>query len=206
MELFDRPFNISENLLPYDGVVNYYGKVLADEACRTYFASLLQTISWRHDQSVIYGKTITTKRKVAWYGDKGYLYTYSKTTKKALPWTKELFKLKQLVEHQSNETYNSCLLNLYQDGDEGMSWHSDAEIDLKKDGAIASLSLGSERRFLFKHRQSKEKVTLVLEPGSLMVMKATTQTHWLHSLPKSKKVTEPRINLTFRTIVENQPR
>lgn len=103
---------------------------------------------------------------------------------------------------ETSETFNSCLLNLYHTGEEGMGWHSDAETDLIKDGAIASLSLGSERKFAFKHKQSKEKVELLLEHGSLLVMKGSTQTFWVHKLPTTKKVTTPRINLTFRTIAE----
>ncbi|MEM9340634.1 MAG: alpha-ketoglutarate-dependent dioxygenase AlkB, partial [Bacteroidota bacterium] len=191
----------SENLLPYDGLVTYYGKVLTEEKARQYFDRLFKSIEWKHDESIIYGKKIITKRKVAWYGDKEYEYTYSNTTKKALLWTPELLELKQLIEDQSEENYNSCLLNLYHNGDEGMSWHSDAETELKKNGAIASVSLGNDRKFVFKHRQSKEKVSLQLEHGSLLVMKGTTQSHWLHSLPKTKRVTTPRINLTFRTIL-----
>jgi len=93
------------------------------------------------------------------------------------------------------------LANLYHDGSEGMAWHSDGEKDLKKDGAIASLSFGAERKFAFKHKQSKETVSMVLEHGSLLVMKDTTQTNWLHRLPPTKRINKPRINLTFRTIV-----
>ncbi|PTB90925.1 alpha-ketoglutarate-dependent dioxygenase AlkB, partial [Marivirga lumbricoides] len=100
------------------------------------------------------------------------------------------------------ETYNSCLLNLYHNGSEGMAWHSDGEKDLKKNGAIASMSFGAERKFAFKHKESKETVALWLENGSLLVMKGSTQTYWLHRLPPTTKVSEPRINLTFRTIVE----
>ncbi|TXJ05106.1 MAG: alpha-ketoglutarate-dependent dioxygenase AlkB, partial [Acinetobacter sp.] len=98
-------------------------------------------------------------------------------------------------------TFNSCLLNLYHSGEEGMAWHSDGETDLKKNGAIASLSLGAERKFAFKHKQTKEKVELYLEHGSLLVMKDTTQSYWLHRLPPTKKVHGARMNLTFRTIV-----
>src|SRR6185503_3712203 len=98
------------------------------------------------------------------------------------------------------ETYNSCLLNLYHDGSEGMAYHSDGETDLKKNGAIASLSFGAERKFSFKHKQTKETVSVILEHGSLLVMKDTTQTNWLHRLPPTKLITKPRVNLTFRTI------
>ncbi|HAV54098.1 MAG TPA: alpha-ketoglutarate-dependent dioxygenase AlkB, partial [Aequorivita sp.] len=105
------------------------------------------------------------------------------------------------IETISGETFNSCLLNLYHSGAEGMGWHSDAEKDLKKNGAIASVSLGAERKFALKHKQTKETVSLNLEHGSLLLMKGTTQTHWLHRLPPTKKIHDPRINLTFRTIV-----
>jgi alkylated DNA repair dioxygenase AlkB len=106
-----------------------------------------------------------------------------------------------MMEQQTGETFNSCLLNLYHTGEEGMAWHSDAEKDLKKDGAIGSLSFGAERKFSFKHKQTAEKVEVHLEHGSLLVMKGTTQTHWLHRLPPTTKTNLPRVNLTFRTIV-----
>jgi len=119
-----------------------------------------------------------------------------------MPCTKELLALKELVETKSGETYNSCLLNLYHSGDEGMSWHSDGEKDLKKHGAIASMSFGADRKFAFKHKETKETVSQVLEKGSLLIMKGTTQENWLHRLPPTKKVKSPRINLTFRSIVK----
>lgn len=162
----------------------------------------METIDWRNDEVFIYGKKIITKRKVGWYGDNPYRYTYSNTTKYALSWTPELRQLKTYIEQETGETFNSCLLNLYHNGDEGMAWHSDAEADLKKDSAIGSLSFGAERKFVFKHKENKEKIELFLEHGSLLIMKDTTQAFWLHSLPPSKKIKTPRVNLTFRTIAE----
>jgi alkylated DNA repair dioxygenase AlkB len=129
------------------------------------------------------------------------LYTYSNATKQALTWTKELSDLKRLVEQITEARFNSCLLNLYHNGNEGMAWHSDDEESLGMNTTIASLSFGAERKFSFKHKQTKQMVSLVLEHGSLLIMKDATQTNWLHSLPKSKKIIRPRINLTFRTIV-----
>ncbi|EPF77215.1 DNA methylase [Acinetobacter gyllenbergii] len=202
MQLFDIEADPKQNHLPYDGTVQYYGKVVQTAAADYYFDQLMQTIAWENDQALIFGKLLTTKRKVAWYGDRRFEYTYSNMNKYALPWTQELLELKQLAEELSGETFNSCLLNLYHSGEEGMAWHSDAETDLKKDGAIASFSFGAERKFAFKHKQSKEKVELYLEHGSLLVMKDTTQTYWLHRLPPTKKVSTARVNLTFRTIVD----
>ncbi|MBH2002148.1 MAG: alpha-ketoglutarate-dependent dioxygenase AlkB [Moraxellaceae bacterium] len=201
MQLFDIEADPTHNYLPYDGTVQYYGKVIQQFAADDYFDKLMQNIAWENDQAIIFGRKIITKRKVAWYGDQAFEYTYSNINKYALPWTKELLELKVLVESLTGELFNSCLLNLYHTGEEGMAWHSDDEIDLKTDGAIASLSFGAERKFAFKHKHSKEKVELYLEHGSLLVMKDTTQSHWLHRLPPTKKISTARINLTFRTIV-----
>mgnify|MGYP003646776635 CR=1 FL=1 len=201
MDLFNQNSSENINLLPKDGEVNYYGKVMASEKAISYLDYLLNEIQWKNDVAIIFGKRIETKRKVAWYAEKPFEYTYSNTTKTAIPFTPELLSLKGLIEKKSGETFNSCLLNLYHNGSEGMAWHSDAEKDLKKNGAIASVSFGAERKFAFKHKVSKETVTQVLENGSLLIMKGTTQTHWLHRLPPTKLVSKPRVNLTFRTIV-----
>ncbi len=201
MDFFSTEHDENFNLLPKDGTVNYYGKIFSFQEANWYLEKLLQTIEWKNDEALIFGKRIITKRKVAWYGDQDFEYTYSNTTKRALPWTKELFDLRTISENRTEEKYNSCLLNLYHNGDEGMAWHSDAEKDLKQNGAIASLSFGAERKFLFKHKQTKETVSILLEHGSILVMKDTTQTNWLHRLPRTKLISEPRVNLTFRTIV-----
>ncbi len=202
MDLFSQFVNPHNNLLPKDGTVNYYGTIFTSIESEHYLQSLLQNIDWKNDEAIIYGKHYITKRKVAWYGDKDFEYSYSNTIKRALKWTDELKELKRITEEKTGETYNSCLLNLYHSGEEGMAWHSDGEKDLKKHGAIASLSFGAERKFSFKHKASKETVSILLERGSLLVMKGLTQTHWLHRLPPTVKTKMPRVNLTFRTIVE----
>lgn len=203
MELFENKIDETRNLLPTDGVVYYFGKVYSKVEADSYLDALLQRIEWKHDEAKFFGKHIITKRKVAWYGDQPFDYTYSNSTKQALPWTKELLELKAIVEQKTGTTYNSCLLNLYHDGSEGMAWHSDDEKALSKDSSIASLSFGAERKFTLKHKETKESTSIVLEHGSLLEMKGTTQTYWLHSLPKSKRVTSPRVNLTFRTMMRS---
>lgn len=205
MDLFNNQADNDTNLLPYDGTVNYYGRLMPSQQANRYFEALLHHIEWKNDEAVIFGKHMTTKRKVAWYGDEEFEYTYSNTTKKALPWTKELLELKTLTENKLGEHFNSCLLNLYHSGEEGMAWHSDGEKDLKKNGAIGSLSFGAERKFAFKHKQNGNVVSVILEHGSLLVMKGATQTNWLHRLPPAKLIRKPRINLTFRTIVAQRP-
>ncbi|MCI5072105.1 alpha-ketoglutarate-dependent dioxygenase AlkB [bacterium] len=198
MDLFEQLTNQPRNVLPYDGTVHYYGPIFAADEAQHYFDCLMKEVFWQHDQAIIYGKTITTKRKVAWYADQAFTYTYSKTTKTALPWLSVLLEIKSHVEKISQARYNACLLNLYHDGQEGISWHSDAEKELVAKAAIASLSFGAERKFSFKHKTNKEKRSCLLEAGSLLVMKDKTQSHWSHSLPTTKTVLKPRINLTFR--------
>ena len=199
MDLFNH--NSHLNILPSDGEVLYLGKVFNRKEVAQYYQTLLEKIPWKNDEAIIFGKHYITKRKVAWFGDKTYSYKYSGVTKQAHIWTPELLQLKQKVEEHSATTYNSCLLNLYHDGGEGMGWHSDAEKTLLDNGTIASVTLGAERKFSFKHKESKQRIDVLLENGSLLLMKGTTQKNWLHRLPPTKKVFSPRINLTFRTVI-----
>lgn len=199
MNLFNDKF---VNVLNKDGEANYYGIIMTTPEANTYYNLLLKNINWKNDEAFYHGRHIVTKRKVAWYGDQGFLYTYSNTTKQALPWTNELIDLKRKTELITNSQFNSCLLNLYHDGNEGMTWHSDDEKSLGKNTVIASLSFGAERKFSFKHRRTRQTISLLLENGSLLVMRGNTQSNWLHSLPLSSKINHPRINLTFRTIID----
>ncbi len=199
MDLFGNGHEV--NLLPCDGTVNYHGCIFTADDERKYFDALLHHIPWQHDEVVIFGKRIVTAREVAWYGDSGFAYTYSGTTKQALPWTAELSELRHTVERLTGMHFNSCLLNLYHHGGEGMAWHSDDEKSLGEEPCIVSLSFGADRKFSFKHKRAKLTVSLILQSASLLVMKGATQANWLHSVPKSKKVTAPRINLTFRRML-----
>jgi alkylated DNA repair dioxygenase AlkB len=199
------------NLLPSDGIVEYMGQVFNPGESDSLFNTLLSSIVWKNDEVVMFGKTRTLTRKVAWHGDESFSYSYSGTSKTASPWTPALRLIKERVEKCAGTGFNSCLLNLYHDGMEGMGWHSDDEKTLGEDPVIASVSFGAERVFRLKHLRSKESkdvVSVVLEHGSLLVMKGSTQHHWVHAIPKTKKITAPRINLTFRTFLglEKQPR
>lgn len=200
MDLFGH--DPTANLLPCDGVVNYFGAIVPHDEAWRFFDVLRTTIPWKNDEVVINGQRIVTSRQVAWYGDSAFRYTYSGTTKQALTWTSELFALKAIVEERTGTRFNSCLLNFYRDGGEGMSWHSDDEKSLGPNTTIASVSFGAERKFCFRHKRTRQETSVILEHGSLLVMKGATQTNWLHALPKTARVTTPRINLTFRTIVD----
>ena len=187
-----------QNLLPSHGEAFNHGPVFSVEDSNRFYGELLKEVPWKSDVIKMFGKTIATSRKVAWVGDDGLDYTYSGATKQPHPWTPLLTQLKNAIEDQLDESFNSCLLNLYHDGNEGMSWHRDNESSIVPNSTIACLSFGAERKFHFKHTETKERITTELEHGSLLVMAGEIQTHWLHALPKSKKITTPRISLTFR--------
>ena len=188
------------NLLPKDGGATYIPGFFDPEHCAALFTSLQSTIDWKEDQLLMFGKLITTKRKVAWVGDAGCSYTYSGVKKFPQVWTADLLHIKHKLESLAHSTFNSCLLNLYHDGDEGMGWHSDDEKELDSAAPIASVSLGGARKFAFKHKLDKTSVSLFLEDGSVLLMQPPTQEFWQHSLTKTKRAVAPRINLTFRAI------
>lgn len=189
------------NLLPFDGEVYYYPNFFNRKKTAHLYQELLSKIAWENDKLMMFGKQITTQRKVALYGDKDYAYNYSNSSKKAVLWTPELIQLKKEVEEKCNTIFNACLLNLYHNGKETMGWHADDEPELGKNPLIASISLGADRTFSFKHKKNKQTISIVLEKGSLLLMKGETQIYWLHKLPSTRLVKTPRINLTFRNIL-----
>lgn len=199
--------DLGQNRLPRDGAVYYLPDLFPSEEQTALFANLLSGIAWEHDEVRLFGKKIVTARKVAWYGDEAFPYTYSHTTRVALPWTEALREIRERIQQRVPTTaipLNACLLNLYHHGGEGMGWHSDDESSLVPGATIASVSFGAARRFDLRHRlDSSQKVSVLLESGSLLLMAGPTQRHWQHALPKALRIKEPRINLTFRTMKTN---
>jgi len=187
-----------ENLLPKDGVAIYHGVVFNEKEATRICKELFDTIPWKQDEVVMFGKKIITKRKVAWYADAGIAYTYAGVKKSGLQWTASLLEIKQKVEAITGATYNACLLNLYHEGEEGMGWHRDNEKEIISESSIASLSFGAVRKFAFKHATTNERLEIELAHGSLLDMKGDIQAHWYHSLPKTTRIKQLRINLTFR--------
>ncbi len=190
------------NQLPYEGEVYYIPNFLPPSEAMACFRQLREQIAWEHDRVRMFGKEIITRRQVAWYGDLPYTYKYSGHSRTALPFTPLLDELRSRAAKVADQAFNSCLLNLYHEGSEGMSWHRDNEPELLPQGCIASYSLGAERKFVFRHRKTKAKQEVFLEDGSLLLMRGSVQEHWEHRLPPTKKVSSPRINLTFRYIRE----
>lgn len=187
-----------DNLLPYDGIAIYHGVVFDEAEAASIANSLFEEMPWKPDEVMMFGKKIITKRKVAWFSDAGINYTYAGVKKSGLMWTAGLREMKQKVEAITGAKYNACLLNLYHEGEEGMGWHKDNEAEIVQGSSIASLSFGAARKFAFKHAKTNERLDIELANGSLLDMKGEVQQHWYHSLPKTKRVKNRRINLTFR--------
>lgn len=188
-------------ILAKDGQAEYLNSFLDVNTADSLFRNLLGSLAWESDQIQMFGKLVTTARKVAWVGDPECLYTYSGVQKTPQAWSKELVQMRHKLEQFTGYTYNSCLLNLYHTGNEGMGWHSDNEKELDGITPIASISLGARRKFAFRHKKDKTTSSVFLEHGSLLIMHPPIQEYWHHSLLKTKTVTGPRINLTFRKIL-----
>lgn len=208
MDLFNqsqepKPRTFEKHLLK-DGEVWYMPNFMSSEKAGFYYNTLLNTINWKQEEIKMYGKVFPVPRKTAWYGYEGFNYKYSGILCNPEPWTKELLDIKKVIEFFiKEERFNSVLLNLYRDGNDKVSWHADDEKELGTNPTIASVSLGATRRFDLKHKDDPDqKLQLELPSGSLVVMKGALQHHWLHQIPVQKKINQPRINLTFRTIRE----
>ena len=189
-----------QNLLPKDGSAYYHPEWISAVDSAKLMNQLDQSLQWEADQLLMFGKRLTTRRKVAWVGDPNCTYTYSGVKKQAQPWIPELLALKSQIEELAQSDFNSCLLNLYHDGKDGMGWHSDDEKELDASSPIASISLGATRKFALRHKTDKTTVSLPLENGSALVMHSPTQKFWQHALLKTTTIHIPRINLTFRKI------
>lgn len=175
------------NMLPYDGIVEYFGSVFDRDTSEALLKQLLERVSWQHDKVILFGKKRILSRKVAWHGGGDFTYAYSGTCKQAAPWTPTLRKILERVESSGSAPFNSCLLNLYLNGAEGMGWHSDDETTLGRNPEIASVSFGAERVFKLKHRRTGEVVSILLEHGSLPIMKGETQHHYIYICQRPKK-------------------
>jgi alkylated DNA repair dioxygenase AlkB len=181
--------------------VIYHPDFLDAHKARDFFEKLENELNWQPDTLKIFGKTITTERLYAWHGDSPFDYAYSGKSRIAEPWTATLLEIKTALEEKLKTEFNCSLLNYYADGSQGMAWHSDDEKVMQENGIIASISLGADRIFEFKHKTLGIRKKILLENGSLLVMQGETQKHYLHQLAKSKKVKTARINLTFRRFV-----
>jgi alkylated DNA repair dioxygenase AlkB len=191
--------------LPEANIV-FYREFFSPEESNSFMSDLLANTAWRQEQIKWYGKPMDLPRLTAWYGDEGKVYKYSGITVEPTPWTPLLLHIKQAIEDVSGLTFNSVLLNLYRNGRDSVSWHSDDEPGLGVNPIIGSVSFGETRPFNFRHKKDKNlRFKVDLTSGSYLLMRGPTQDFWDHEIPKTSRSIGPRINLTFRRIVEEKP-
>jgi alkylated DNA repair dioxygenase AlkB len=189
-----------EKIVLKDGWIRFIPTFLNEDFANQLFEHLQQTIQWQQGEIVLFGKKYATPRLEAFYADNQKSYGYSGQRLITHEFTKELNEIRQKLTLEIGTSFNSVLLNLYRTGNDSNGWHADNEPELGKNPIIASLSLGATRRFDLKHNTTKEQLSFHLNHGSLLIMGGELQHHWKHQIAKTKKVNEPRINLTFRNI------
>ncbi|NER06998.1 MAG: alpha-ketoglutarate-dependent dioxygenase AlkB [Okeania sp. SIO3C4] len=200
LPLFQHPQNRTPETIEIEnGQVVLYKHFYSTEDADKLFGALMKLVPWQQEQITLFGKTHPVPRLSSWHGDPKVSYVYSGIVHEPNPWTEPLAAIRLDVEKELGEQFNSMLANLYRDGNDRVGWHADDETNLGWNPFIASLSFGVTRRFDLRHKKDKTKrLQLHLNHGSLLVMKGTLQHNWQHQIPVQKKITEPRINLTFR--------
>jgi alkylated DNA repair dioxygenase AlkB len=183
-----------------NGEYIFYPDFLSKSISDEFFKKLQNTIDWKQESMNMYGKKVDFPRLTAWYGDNDKPYTFSGITLKPNSWTQEILEIKSKIESKANIIFNSVLLNRYRNGNDSISWHTDAEPELGKNPIIASVNFGATRKFQLRHINTKEKIEIELTNGSLLIMQGELQHYWQHQVPKTSKVVGERINLTFRVI------
>ena len=185
-----------------DAELIYFSHFFDTVKSQSLMQALIDRIDWKHEKIKLYGREVWQPRLTAYYGDQGKPYAYSHISLDPNPWTEELRFIKEKIESVSGHQFTSVLLNYYRDGQDSMGWHSDDEKELGLNPVIGSVSFGTPRKFMLKHKKDKTlKSSVMLENGSLLLMQGTTQHHWYHQIPKTKKPLGARINLTFRKIL-----
>ena len=192
-----------ENILPHHGEAFYYSELYDSTEKEILFESLVNGIVWKQEPIKLFGKEVMQPRLTAWYGDPGVSYSYSGITMQPHTWNAELGYVKQRVEELAGITFNSALLNLYRNGNDGMGWHRDNERELGKNPIIASVSFGAERKFQLRTYSKKADLkSICLANGSCLIMRGETQHYWEHRVPKISTETKPRLNITFRKVAQ----
>ena len=194
------PIKNGEPVVIQNGEYIYIPNFLDAATATKYLEAFKTNVEWKQESMNMYGKKVLFPRLTSWYGDNDKPYSFSGITLSPHPWSKELLEIKALIEPKCEVAFNSVLLNFYRDGNDSISWHTDAEKELGKNPIIASVNFGAERKFQIKHNETLETHDIILKHGSLLIMKGEMQHYWKHQVPKQKSVLKERVNLTFRVI------
>jgi alkylated DNA repair dioxygenase AlkB len=199
-DLFNSIPEPGETIIINNGEYRYFPNFFKKPQSDSYLGAFKEKIQWRQESMNMYGKELKFPRLTSWYGDQDKPYTFSGITLKPNRWNDELLEIKEAIEPIAGVEFNSVLLNLYRDGNDSISWHTDAEKELGTNPVIASANFGVQRTFQLRHMQTKERINIELSHGSLLIMQGELQHYWQHQVPKRKNIQGPRVNLTFRVI------
>jgi alkylated DNA repair dioxygenase AlkB len=183
-----------------NGEYLFYPNFFTKSDSDIFLQKLKSEIEWKQESMNMYGKKINFPRLTAWYGDNDKPYSFSGITLSPKVWNEELISIKRKIEPIAKVNFNSVLLNLYRDGNDSISWHTDAEKELGINPVIASVNFGATRKFQLRHIKTKKKIEIELTHGSLLIMRGELQHFWQHQVPKTAQKVNERINLTFRVI------
>jgi alkylated DNA repair dioxygenase AlkB len=183
-----------------NGEYQYYPKFFNTNESKIYFDDMINNILWKQESMIMYGKKIPFPRLTSWYGDDEKPYSFSGIKLNPNKWTKTLLEIKDKITIHTDAKFNSVLLNRYRNGNDSISWHTDAEKELGNNPIIASVNFGATRKFQLRHINTGEKVEIELQNGSLLIMQGSLQHYWQHQVPKTSRNISERINLTFRVI------
>lgn len=207
MDIFGNPIPPKSGSNPKEGLTViengeyiFYSNFFSKQESDILLKDLRNNIVWKQESMNMYGKKIDFPRLTAWYGNNDKPYSFSGITLQPLPWTSEILTIKNNIEPIAKTVFNSVLLNLYRDGNDSISWHTDAEKELGINPIIASVNFGATRKFQLRHIKTREKLEIELTHGSLLIMQGELQHFWQHQVPKTSKPVGERINLTFRVI------
>jgi len=183
-----------------DGELSLLPDFLSEQESNSLYQQLQRETHWHQDEIFLFGRHVEIPRMQAFQGEPGIEYRYSGLSITTEPWHPAILAIKEKLQQMSGAHFNSVLLNYYRNGKDSMGWHSDDEPELGSNPVIASLSLGDSRRFLLRHRFDKSipQHELLLNNGSVLIMSGKLQHNWQHSVPKTAKAMQGRINLTFR--------
>lgn len=200
INLFDEPQEFGKPIQILNGEYIYIPDFYNREKANQFLEAFVNNIKWNQESMNMYGKQVLFPRLTSWYGESDKPYSFSGITLQPYPWSAELLEIKQTIEPLCNVSFNSVLLNRYRDGNDSISWHTDAEKELGKNPVIASVNFGAERVFQLRHTETNERIDILLKHGSLLIMQGELQHYWQHQVPKTKKINSERVNLTFRVI------
>ena len=107
--------------------------------------------------------------------------------------------LRALLSARYAVDIDSCLVNLYRDGNDAVAWHGDTVRKLMPQPHVFTVSLGARRRFLLRRASGGPVVRSYLPgEGDLIVMGGRTQHEWVHTVPRDRRVSGARMSVTFR--------